>query len=248
MSVLSDSVCVITGASSGIGHATAVELARHNVKVVVCARRAERLEAMVKEIIDAGGHALACPCDVTDRSQVDSAIDQTIATFGRIDSIINNAGVMPISRIEELHVDDWMRMIDVNIKGVLYGVAAALPHMLKQGHGHIINVSSVAGRRIFPGGTVYCATKHAVHAISDGLRAELASKNIRVTIIAPGIVRTELAEHVRDIETKGRIETMLREGEPLESVDIARAILYSMEAPSHVGISEILVRPTTQEP
>ncbi len=248
MSVLSDSVAVVTGASSGIGHATAVELAKHNVKVVVCARRADRLESLVKEILDAGGHALAFPCDVTDRSQVEGAIEKTIATFGRIDSIINNAGVMPISRIEDLHVDAWERMVDVNIKGVLYGIAAVLPQMMRQGSGHIINVSSVAGRRVFPGGSVYCATKWAVHALSEGLRAEMASKNIRVTIIAPGIVRTELAEHVRDDGTKDRIQTMLREGEPLESVDIAHAVLYAMQSPAHVGINEILVRPTSQEP
>jgi NADP-dependent 3-hydroxy acid dehydrogenase YdfG len=166
-----------------------------------------------------------------------------------VDALVNNAGVMPISHMDSLDVDGWDRMIDVNIKGVLYFVAAALPHMLEQGGGHIVNVSSVAGRRVIPGGTVYCATKHAVHAISEGLRAELASRDIRVTTIAPGFVATELQGHVTDERILKRWEEASKKSnlEPLQSADIAEAICFALGAPAHVSYNEILVRPTRQE-
>jgi len=247
MSVLSDSVAIVTGASSGIGHATAIELARHNVRVVCGARRSDRLNDLTKRIVAEGGHALAVECDVSKRADVDRMVKAAIDTFGRVDSIINNAGVMPLSPIERCRVEDWDTMIDINIKGVLYGVAAVLPKMLEQGHGHIVNVSSVAGRRVFPMGTVYCGTKHAVHAISEGLRAELAEKNIRVSIIAPGLVTTELQAGIPSEELRERIHERMENIEPLTSEDIARSIVYAMQAPPHVSVNEILIRPTRQE-
>lgn len=247
MGVLSDKVAIVTGASSGIGEATAVELGRHNVKVVVAARRSERLKELVGRIKEAGGYALACECDVTDRSQVERMVQAARDTFGGVDTIINNAGVMPLSMMEECRVEDWDSMIDVNIKGLLYGVGAVLPEMVKRGSGHIINISSIAGRRVFPAGAVYCGTKHAVHAISEGLRAELAEKNIRVTIIAPGIVDTELQDHIPNDDVQKNIRERTAAMDPLTSDDIAKAILYAMQAPSHVCVNEILIRPTRQE-
>lgn len=247
MGVLSDTVAIITGASSGIGEATAVELGRHNVKVVVAARRADRLKELAGRIKEAGGYALPVECDVTDRSQVEHMVSVARETFGGVDTIINNAGVMPLSMMDECRVDDWDLMVDVNIKGLLYGVAAVLPEMVKRGSGHIINISSVAGRRVFPAGAVYCGTKHAVHAISEGLRAELAEKNIRVSIIAPGIVTTELQDHIPNKDIQSNIRQRTAEMDPLTSEDIAKSILYAMQAPPHVSVNEILIRPTKQE-
>jgi len=249
MSVLSDHVAVVTGASSGIGWATALALAKRNVKVVCAARRAERLKQLEKAILSEGGHALAVECDVRDRGQVFSMVDKARATFGAVDILVNNAGVMPLSYMDRVAVDDWETMIDVNVKGVLYGVAAVLPEMLERRSGHIVNVSSIAGRRVFPGGTVYCASKFAVHALSEGLRAELADKDIRVTCVAPGWVETELQQHVTDerILERWRAAQEQTQVKPLESADVANAILYALEAPAHVGVSEIVVRPTRQQ-
>lgn len=247
MSALSDKVAIVTGASSGIGEATAIELAKHNVRVVIAARRRERLDKLAKHIKSEGGRALAVECDVTDREQVENLIDTTLKTFDGVDTLINNAGYMPLSPMEECRVDDWVRMVDVNINGILYGVGAALPHMLKAGNGHIINVSSIAGRRVFPGGAVYCGTKFAVHAISEGLRSELAPKNIRVTIIAPGIVETELQDHIPNKEIQSNIRQRTRAMQALTSKDIADSIIYAMEAPPHVCVNEVLIRPTAQE-
>ena len=250
MSNVSDTTVVVTGASSGIGHAAALELGRRNAKVVCLARRADRLDALAREIKDAGGRAIAVACDVTSADAVKEAVGVGVDTFGPVDTIINNAGVMPLSFMDACDIPGWDAMVDVNIKGVLYGIAAVLPSMLERESGHIINVSSIAGRRVMPGAAVYCATKHAVHALSEGLRAEVAPKNIRVTLIAPGWVETELQSHVKDVRIIQRWADRNAESsiEPLQSNDIAAAIVHAMEAPGHVGYNELLIRPTRQEP
>ena len=193
---IKDKVVVITGASSGLGEAAARLLAKDGAKLVLGARRYDRLQALAKEL-SLGGDAVV-QTDVTERDQVKRLVDRAAQSHGRVDVIINNAGLMPSSRLERLQIDEWDRMIDVNIKGVLYGVAAALPHMIAQKSGHIINVSSVAGHKVGPGGAVYAATKHAVRALSEGLRQEVKPYNIRTTIISPGAVATELTHTVTD--------------------------------------------------
>ena len=244
---LKDKVAIITGASSGIGEATARRLAESGARVVLAARRVERLEALAADIERREGTALVAPTDVTDERSVQRLARTALDAFGRIDILINNAGIMPLSPISKLRVEEWDRMIDVNIKGVLYCIAATLPTMLEQGSGHIINVSSVAGRRPFPSGTVYSATKFAVRAISQGLRLELSPINgIRVTDIEPGVVATELTHHITDNETANRFQQMWAEKTPLESIDIAETILFVLSRPDHVNVNEILVRPTDQ--
>jgi len=249
---LANHVAIVTGASSGIGEATAVSLADAGATVVAAARREERLNGLVKRIEESGGRAVAHRCDVTDREQVQQVADAATSQFGRIDILINNAGVMPVSAIAERRYDDWDRMLDVNVKGALYAIGAVLPTMLEQRSGHIVNVSSVAGRHIFPGNVVYCATKHALHVISEGLRSELASadppqKKIRVTTIAPGIVITELPESSTTEAGRSQIREYYQSLEhPLLSEDIARAIRFAVESPEHVNVNEIVVRPTEQ--
>ena len=193
-------VVVITGASSGLGEATARYLAERGATVVLGARRAERLQALVEEITRAGGKASAIVTDVTDAAQVQALVDAAVEQYGRIDVILNNAGVMPHSPLERRKIDDWNRTIDINIKGVLYGIAAALPHMQRQKSGHIINVSSVAGHRVGPGSAVYAATKTAVRVISEGLRQEVKPWNLRTTIISPGAVATELPNSITEAD------------------------------------------------
>ncbi len=244
---LRDKVAIITGASSGIGEATARRLAESGARVVLAARRVERLEALAADIERREGAALVAPTDVTDERSVQRLARTALDAFGRIDILINNAGIMPLSPIAKLKVEEWDRMIDVNIKGVLYCVAATLPTMLEQGSGHIINVSSVAGRRPFPSGTVYSATKFAVRAISQGLRLELSPiEGIRVTDIEPGVVATELTHHITDKDTANRFQEMWAEKTPLESIDIAETILFVLSRPDHVNVNEILLRPTDQ--
>lgn len=189
---IQDKIIVITGASSGLGEAAARHLSAQGAVVVLGARRLDRIEALAAELRAAGGKALAQAADVVDRHQVQALVDSAVREFGRVDVLINNAGLMPQSMLDKLRIDDWDRMIDVNIKGVLYGIAAVLPQMQGQKSGHIINVSSVAGHRVGPGGVVYSATKHAVRVISEGLRQEVKPYNIRTTIISPGAVATEL--------------------------------------------------------
>lgn len=247
MSTLESKVAIVTGASSGIGEATARILAQDGAAVVLAARREERLQDLNKEIEDVGGRALVVPTDVTDRSAVQALADQTKEAFGRIDILVNNAGLMPLSFVAKLHVDEWERMVDVNVKGVMFGVAAVLPTMVAQESGHIVNVSSVAGRRLFPGGTVYCATKFAVTAFSEGLRQELAPKhNIRVTCIEPGAVTTELPETITDEDIIAGFEQRMGEMTFLESEDIAEAIRYAVSSPNRVNVAEVLVMPTEQ--
>jgi NADP-dependent 3-hydroxy acid dehydrogenase YdfG len=253
MSTLADKVIIITGASSGIGGATALAVAKKRANLILAARRTERIEALTKEIIKEGGHAVPVTCDVAQRDQVKSVIDTAMKDFGRIDVLINNAGIMPLAPMAKCRIDDWDAEIDINIKGLLYGIGYALPIMLKQKAGHIVNISSVAGRVVFPGAAVYCGTKHAVHAISDGLRSELAElskedgNRIRVTTIAPGVVRTELSDSIADDESREAAKAYYNSfEEPLQSQDIADAILYALESPDHVNVNEILIRPTRQ--
>src|SRR6516162_282094 len=192
-------VVVITGASSGLGESTARHLAKLGATVILGARRRDRLDAIVKDIEAKGGKALAVTADVTKRSDVESLVKKAVDTFGKIDVLVNNAGIMPIAPLALLKVDEWDRMIDINIKGVLYGVAAALPHMQKQKSGHFINTASVFGIKVFaPGGTVYCATKEAIRTLTEGLRREAHADKIRCTIISPGAVDSELKQDTSD--------------------------------------------------
>ena len=239
-------VIVITGASSGLGEAAARHLSALGALVVLGARRRDRIEALADELNRAGGQALAVPVDVADCGQVEAFVAAALQAFGRIDVLINNAGLMPNSPLERRKVADWDRMIDVNIKGVLYGIAAVLPHMQQRKSGHIINVASVAGHKVRPGITVYAATKHAVRALSDGLRMEVKPYNIRTTIISPGAVDTELPASVTETD----IAESVRKGYAMLAIDassFARAVAYAIEQPDDVDINEILFRPTRQE-
>ncbi|HAD85400.1 MAG TPA: oxidoreductase [Brevundimonas sp.] len=238
---------IITGASSGMGAAAARHLAGKGAAVVLGARRADRIEALVSEITEAaGGRAIAVQTDVTKRADLQRLIDVAIKTYGRIDVLINNAGVMPLSPLERLKVDEWDQMIDVNLKGVLYGVAAVLPHMIAQKSGHIINVSSVAGHKLFGGSAVYSATKFAVRAFSEGLRQEMAPHNIRTTIISPGAVKTELLDHISETDVqKANQDYVDQIAVPAET--LARLVAFAINEPEDVGINEILFRPTAQE-
>jgi NADP-dependent 3-hydroxy acid dehydrogenase YdfG len=248
MTDLSNAAAIITGASSGIGEATARRLADEGASVVLAARREERLADLKTEIEENGGTAIVVPTDVTDRDQVQALIDETLDAFGSVDVLVNNAGLMPLSLMKNTHEDEWEQMVDVNIKGVLHGVGAALPVMMEQGHGHVVNVSSVAGRRVFPGGAVYCGTKHFVTALSEGMRNELApDHNIRVTSIEPGAVDTELTHTITDGEILEMLESGHDDMTPLESEDIAEAICYAVTAPERVDVEELLVMPTDQK-
>ena len=243
---IADKVVVITGASSGIGESTAKLLARHGARVVLGARRKDRIDAIVKEISAAGGKAIGFAVDVTRRAEVEALIKGAVDNFGRVDVIENNAGIMPIAPIQALKVEEWDRQIDINIKGVLYGVAAALPQMQKQKSGHIINIASVIGIKAFaPGGTVYGATKSAVRVLTEGLRVELHSQNIRSTIISPGAVATELPESSSEEATGKNLREFYKMAIPADS--IARAIAYAIEQPSEVETDEIVIRPTAQD-
>lgn len=238
-------VVVITGASSGLGEAAARLLSKQGATVVLGARRAERIQTLAREINDAGGSALAVATDVTDAEQVQVLVDAAVARFGRVDVMVNNAGLMPSSPLERLMVADWERMIDVNIKGVLYGIAAVLPHMKEQRSGHIINVASVAGHKVGVGNAVYSATKHAVRALSEGLRQEVKPYNLRTTIVSPGAVDTELPGTVTDPDTAAGINQVYKMAIPADS--FARAVAFAIGQPEDVDINEILFRPTAQQ-
>ena len=245
-SAIADKIVVITGASSGIGESTAKLLARHGAKVVLGARRKNRIDAVVKEISAADGKAIGFAVDVTKRAEVEALIKRAVDSFGRVDVIINNAGIMSIAPVEALKVEEWDRQIDVNIKGLLYGVADVLPYMQKQKNGHIINIASVFGIKVFaPGGTVYCATKSAVRALTEGLRMELHSQNIRCTMISPGAVTTELPEGSSEEATRENLREFYKMAIPADS--IARAIAYAIEQPAEVEIDEVVIRPTAQD-
>jgi NADP-dependent 3-hydroxy acid dehydrogenase YdfG len=247
---LNHKVIVITGASSGIGEATALAVAKKGANVVLAARRGERINEIVKKIELDGGRAAGLKIDVTSHSDVIKLASFALEKFGSIDVWINNAGIMPLSFINKLKVDEWDQMIDVNIKGVLYGIAAAVPVMEKQQKGHIINVSSIAGHRVGLGGAVYSGTKFAVRAITEGLRQELSpSANIRTTIISPGTVNTELRHTITDEDALELLNKRmsLSNDAPLESKNIADAILYAIEQPESVSVNEIIIRPLSQK-
>ena len=240
---IKDKVVVITGASSGLGEATARRLAREGAKLVLGARRLDRLQTLASEL-SLGDNAVL-QTDVTQCEQVKRLVDRAVDAHGRIDVILNNAGVMPHSPLERGKVEDWDHMIDVNLRGVLYGIAAALPHMKARQSGHIINVSSVAGHKVRPGSAVYAATKTAVRVISEGLRQEVKPYNIRTTVISPGAVMTELPNSVTEPDIAQNIRKAYDIAIPADS--FARMVIFAMSQPEDVDVNEILFRPTRQE-
>ncbi|MBI4131089.1 MAG: SDR family oxidoreductase [Nitrosarchaeum sp.] len=245
--MIKDKVAIITGASSGIGFATALALSKAGAKVAIGARRTGMLSELEKKIKENGGEVYSQKLDVTKKNECNSFVDNVLKKWGTVDILVNNAGLMPLSFFKNLKIDEWDQMIDVNIKGVLYCTGAVVTHMLENKSGHIINISSVAGRIVFPAGSVYCATKHAITAFSEGLRQELSvRKNIRVTCIEPGVVATELTNTITDESLQGFIENA-KKMEALQAEDIANAIVYAVESPNHVNVNEILIRPTTQD-
>ncbi|NSY17131.1 SDR family oxidoreductase [Neorhizobium sp. AL 9.2.2] len=235
-----DKVVLITGASSGIGSGIARELAKAGAALMLGARRTDRLEELARELRDLGAKVAIRRLDVTDRADVAAFAQAAVAEFGRVDVIVNNAGVMPLSLMSSLKVDEWDRMIDVNIKGVLYGIAAVLPLMTAQGSGQIINIASVGALSVSPTAAVYCATKYAVRAISDGLRQE--HDNLRVTCIHPGVVESELADTITDAVAAEAMKTY--RAIALKPDAIGRAVRFAIEQPDDVDVNEIVVRPT----
>jgi NADP-dependent 3-hydroxy acid dehydrogenase YdfG len=232
--MIKDKVAIVTGASSGIGYATALALSRAGAKVAAGARRIDRLESLQSEIIKSGGEVFIQKLDVTKK-------------WGTIDIFVNNAGLQPLSFFKNLKVEEWDKMIDVNIRGVLYCTAAVIMPMLNKKSGHIVNISSIAGRIVYPAGSVYCATKHAITAFSEGLRQEFSQRsNIRVTCIEPGVVTTELINTITDKALEKYVERT-KQMEALQAEDIANAIVFAVQAPNHVNVNEILIRPITQE-
>ncbi|NRP20143.1 putative oxidoreductase [Ensifer adhaerens] len=240
MSNVQGKVVAIAGASSGIGEATARHLAAAGAHVVLGARRTDRLATLAGEIRAAGGTASFQALDVTDLSDMQAFVAHAVSEFGRLDVIVNNAGVMPLSPLSALKVDEWNRMIDVNIRGVLNGIAASLPLMNEQGRGQIVNLSSIGGHAVSPTAAVYCATKFAVRAISDGLRQE--TDRIRVSVVSPGVTESELADSISDESARSAMRDFRRIAIPATA--IARAIAYAIEQPDDVDVSEIIVRPT----
>lgn len=241
MSNINGKVVLITGASSGIGEATGRLLAARGATVVLGARRVERLEQLAASITRAGGVAACRALDVTRREDTQAFVDFAEQRFGRVDVIINNAGVMPLSRLDAMKVDEWDRMIDVNIRGVLHGIAAALPLMQRQRSGQFINIASIGAYAVSPTAAVYCATKYAVRAITEGLRQEVGG-DIRVTLVSPGVTESELAESISDEGARAAMNDFRRIAIPAEA--IARAIAYAVEQPADVDVSELVVRPT----
>ena len=238
-------VVIITGGSSGLGENTARHLASRGAKVVIAARRKEKLEAIADDIRKDGGEALVVETDVTKRDDLKNLIELSKKEYGKIDVLINNAGLMAIAPLAEDKVEEWDKMIDINVKGVLYGISAALPVFQEQGFGHFINLSSVAGIKVFsPGGTVYSGTKYAVRAISDGLRHEVGG-NIRTTTIEPGSIDSELKYGSSHDESSENVKEFYKQAIPGDS--IARAIAYAIEQPKEVDVNEIVIRPTVQE-
>ncbi len=233
-------VILITGASSGIGEATARHLANQGHHLFIGARRTDRLKTLAAELNAAGGTVAYHTLDVTSLEDTQAFANVALKTFGRIDVMINNAGVMPLSPLEELKVDEWNRMIDVNIRGVLHGIAAVLPHFQERKSGHVINVSSIGGFQVWPTCAVYSGTKFAVRAISEGLRLE--TKEIRVTIISPGVVESELAHTITDPSTRDMIEDFRKVA--LTPDAIARGVAYAIEQPADVDVNELIIRPT----
>lgn len=243
---IKDKVVIITGASSGMGEAAAKHLAELGATVVLGARRTEKIEKLAKDIQETGGKALSVTVDTTNLEQVKNLVDTAVQQFGRIDVIINNAGIMPLSPMDRINVAEWNTMIDVNIKGVLNGIAAVLPYMKEQKFGQIINTSSVAGHKVFNGSAVYSATKYAVRALTEGLRMEVKQYNIRTTIVCPGAVKTELLEHISEADIQQANKDYV--GEVGISPDsFARVVAFTISQPEDVDINEVIFRPTAQE-
>jgi NADP-dependent 3-hydroxy acid dehydrogenase YdfG len=245
MSGIKDKVVVITGASSGIGEATALLLAERGAKIVLGARGQDRLAALADRLARAGGDAAYAPTDVKRRADLSSLVTMASQRYGKLDVIVNNAGVMPVSPLDDLRVEDWEEMIDVNIKGVLYGIAAALPVFRTQGFGHFVNIASTAAHKTVPNQAIYSGTKFAVRAISEGLRQE-AGETVRVTIISPGMVRTNFADGVTSQTVKAQLEKS-RDRFAMPPDAIARAIAFAIEQPPDVDVNEIVVRHTAQK-
>lgn len=240
-----DKVVVITGASSGLGEATARMLAQHGAHLVLGARRLERLEALATDLRSLGAQVEVKATDVTRAEQVQALVDLALEHHGRVDVMLNNAGLMPHSPLDRRRLEDWDRMIDVNIKGVLYGIAAVLPAMQTQKSGHIINVASVAGHKVRAGSTVYSATKHAVRIVSEGLRQEVKPYGLRTTILSPGAVATELPDSITEADVAENVRKLYELAIPADA--FARAVIYALSQPDDVDINEILFRPTRQE-
>jgi len=244
MSGIKGKVVVITGASSGIGEAAALLLAERGAKIVLGARGTDRLEALAKHITERGSEAVYMSCDVQRREDMSNLVSLAYEQYGKLDVFINNAGIMPISPLDELRVEDWESMIDINMKGVLYGIAAALPVFRKQGFGHFVNTASTAGHKTVPNQSVYSGTKFAVRAISEGMRQE-AGKQLRVTIISPGIVQTNFTESVTNKEVRNRLAA-IRDELAMPPNAVARAIAFAIEQPDDIDVNEIVIRPTAQ--
>ena len=244
---LTGKVAIVTGASSGIGEATAIALAAEGAMVAIAARRSDRLNALAKRITETRGQVLSITADVSDEDQVKVMVQKTQAEFGRVDILVNNAGVMLLGMIDGANTEDWRRMINLNVLGLMYATHQVLPLMKAQGEGHIVNISSVAGRVANAGSGVYNASKWAVGAFSEALRKEVYQDNIRVTIIEPGLVATELPQHVTDPKAKETTARFYGSVKNLESEDIAAAIVYAVTQPPRVNVNEILIRPTEQE-
>jgi NADP-dependent 3-hydroxy acid dehydrogenase YdfG len=239
-------VVVITGASSGLGEATARALSAQGARVMLGARRQYHIQALARELTERGGKAIAVTTDVTDRAQVKNLVDAAVQASGRVDVMVNNAELMPQALLERLKIDEWERTIDVNLKGVLYGIAAALPHMQQQKSGHFINVSSVAGHKVGPGFAVYAATKFGVCALSEGLRQEVKPYNNRTTVISPGAVATEPLDSVSDPDAAARVRAFYAEA-AIPADSFARLVVLAISQPDDVDINEIVFRPTRQE-
>jgi NADP-dependent 3-hydroxy acid dehydrogenase YdfG len=243
---LDGKVAVVTGASSGIGEATAEALAAEGATVVVAARREERLHELVGRIEGSGGRTLVVSCDVTDEEQAHDLVRRAVEEFGRIDILVNNAGVMLLSTVQKGLSDQWRQMLEVNVLGLLYTTDAAIEVMKQQQSGHLVNISSVAGRKVTRSSSgVYAGSKHAVVAISEGLRQELLEDNIRVTVVEPGAVATELTDHITDEDARDAVSS-LHQLEILQSEDVANAVVYAATQPERVSVNEILIRPTQQ--
>lgn len=244
---LNNKVIIVTGASSGIGKATAIKLAKNGASVVLTSRSEEKLEEIKETIEKNNGKALVVTCDVTSKDDFSKLVEKTIQEYGTVNAIINNAGLMPLSYIEKFKTDEWETMVDVNIKGVLNGIAAVLPTLIENKGGNIINISSTAAYNYFPGGAVYCATKSAVKMFSEGLRKEITPKyGINVTSIEPGAVNTDLLSTITDEDIKEELKQM-KEMTSLEAEDIADAIFYTLTQPERVNVNDVHILPSEQK-
>ncbi len=239
-------MALVTGASSGIGEATALALAAEGARVAAAARRADRLAALVKRIEERGGYAIALEVDVSEETQVRAMVRRTRDTWGRVDILVNDAGVAYFGSIDGANTEDWRQMVQINLLGLMYATREVLPLMKAQGSGHIVNISSVAGRVARADNGVYSATKYGVGAFSESLRQEVNPQHIRVTVIEPGFVATEIQEHMADQAAKDRVLAQMQSITPLTSEDIAAAIVYAVTQPEQVDVNELLIRPTEQ--